>query len=235
MRRSLFILAVLALAPALHAQADNARFTREQVLEIFAQYNPSVLERAQADEDYNTVLESFLAAYENSQASAARTELIAVARNFDNSIRLQVLTNVYKQAVASARLMGRDTSSADNMFREDLTDVFSRVWAVTVRLRQYELAETKRALKTVRADKTLPKAEREAQMLRLKKQIRSLKAEIKSLKQHRGEAVSSAVDAYMLQIQEEQTGLLQAARDAAAAAGTENLQIKSKNKKPVAK
>lgn len=235
MRRSLLVLAVFALAPALHAQADNARFTREQVLDIFAQYNPSVLERAGADADYNAVLESFLAAYEESGSPAPRAELIAVARNFDNSIRLQALTDAYKQHSAAARLMGGSTASADTLLKQDLTDVFSRVWAVTVRLRQYELAEAKRVLKTVRSDKTLPKAEREAQILPLKKQIRFLKAEIKSLRQNPGEAVSSAVDSFMRQMREEQTGLLRAAREAASVRGAENLQIKSKHKKPVAK
>ena len=89
MRRSLFILAALALTPAVYAQGDATPFTREQVLEIFSQYNPSVLEQASQNEDYNTVLDSFLDAYESSNTPMARTELIAVARNFDNSIRIR--------------------------------------------------------------------------------------------------------------------------------------------------
>ncbi|MGN1058300.1 MAG: hypothetical protein ACI4Q7_02985, partial [Candidatus Avelusimicrobium sp.] len=64
MRRSLLVLAAFVVTPALYAQADSAHFTREQVLEIFSQYNPSVLERAKTDTDYNAVLESFLSAYE---------------------------------------------------------------------------------------------------------------------------------------------------------------------------
>lgn len=235
MRRSLFVLAALALTPALYAQADSAHFTREQVLEIFAQYNPSVLERAEADTDYNAVLESFLSAYEEAGAKAARTELIAVARNFDNSIRLQVLKDIYLQSAAASSLMGQNASSSENLFREDLTDVFSRVWAVTVCLREYELAEAKRALKEVRGDKTLPEAARETQAKELKNLIRALKAEIKSLKQNRGAAVMSAVDSFVRQTQEEQTSLLRAASGAVSASEAENLQIKSKNKKPVAK
>ncbi|MGN0017039.1 MAG: hypothetical protein ACI37O_06870 [Candidatus Avelusimicrobium sp.] len=235
MRRSLFILAALALTPAVYAQGDATPFTREQVLEIFSQYNPSVLEQASQNDDYNTVLDSFLDAYEASNTPMERAELIAVARNFDNSIRLQVLTDAYLQTSSAVSLMGGDASSADRLFREELTDVFGRVWAVTVQLRQYQLAEAKRALKNVRADKTLSQEARNEQIAALKSEIRALKAELKSLQANRGESVLSAVDAYVLQTQQASDGLLQAARQSAAASETENLQIKSNNKKPVAK
>lgn len=235
MRRSLFILAALALTPAVYAQADGAPFTREQVLEIFSQYNPSVLEQAAQNDDYNAVLDSFLSAYESSGMPMDRMELIAVARNFDNSIRLQIITDAYSQTASAVRLMGGDSASAEKLFREELTDVFSRVWAVTVQLRRYQLTETKRALKNLRADQTLSQEARDVQIAALKSEIRALKAELKSLQANRGESVLSAVDAYMLQTQQVAGGLLQAARQAAAASETENLQIKSNNKKPVAK
>lgn len=235
MRRSLFVLAALVLTPALYAQEDSAHFTREQVLDIFSQYNPSVLERAKTDTDYNAVLESFLSAYEASDTKPARTELIAVARNFDNSIRLQALTDIYRQAALTSSLMGQSADSAENLFRADLTDVFNRVWAVTVCLREYELSEAKRVLKDVRRDKTLSADARKTQTQELKNLIRVLKAEIKSLKHNRGAAVMSAVDSFLHKMQEEQAGLLRAASSAVSSSETENLQIKSKNKKPVAK
>ncbi len=235
MRRSLFILAALALTPAVYAQADNAHFTREQVLEIFSQYNPSVLEQAQENADYNAVLESFLEAYDASSAQTERAEIIAVARNFDNSIQLQVLTDAYYQAASAARLMGGNEASAEKLFREDLTDVFSRVWAVTVQLRSYQLAEAKQSLKSVRADKTLPQAERAARIKQLQTEIRALKAERKSLQKNRAEIIMSAVDSYVLQVQQAEGGLLQAARQAASASEAENLHVKSNHKKPVAK
>lgn len=235
MRRTLLILAALALTPAVYAQEDSSRFTREQVLEIFSQYNPSVLEQASQSDDYNAVLESFLAAYEEASIPADRADLIAVARNFDNSIRLQVLTDAYLQTASAMRLMGADASSAEKLFREDLTDVFSRVWAVTVQLRSYQLAEAKAALKAARADKTLTKAQRNAQVTALKNEIHALKVELKSLQKNPGNVVLTAVDTYVQQVQQAASGLLQAAQQSAAASETDNLQIKSNHKKPVAK
>lgn len=240
MRRSLFILASLALSSALYAQADSARFSREQVLEIFSQYNPSVLERAKADAEYNSVLETFLASYESAGTDADRFELIAVARNFDNSIRLQALTDVYRQSALTARMTGQDVSVPARLFREDLTDVIGRIWAVTVQLREYQLQEAKKHLKTVRADQTLSAEERAAQTQAVRDEIRALKAEIKTLKKDSGEFVRSAVDAYARQtedsVAQEVNAVFSAAKDSALQSSeTENLQIKSNHKKPVAK
>ena len=50
MKRSLFLLASLALTSALYAQ-PGASFTREQILDIFEQYNPSVLQKAAEQPD----------------------------------------------------------------------------------------------------------------------------------------------------------------------------------------
>lgn len=235
MRRTLLLLAALSLTPAAYAQGDAAPFAREQVLEIFSQYNPSVLEQASQNEDYNTVLESFLDAYEAARVPADRAEVIAIARNFDNSIRLQVLTNAYLQTLSAMQVMGGDKASAETLFRQDLTSVFSQVWAVSVQLRQYQLAEAKKALKTVRADKALSAAQRDEQAASLQEDIRLLKAELKSLKKNAGDTVLSAVDSYMQQVRQADAGLLQAAQAAAAVDGTENLQVKSNHKKPVAK
>lgn len=240
MRRSLFILASLVLSSALYAQADSARFTREQVLDIFSQYNPSVLERAQADAEYNAVLEAFLASYEAAPTDVNRFELIAVARNFDNSIRLQALADVYRQAMLTARLTGQDASVPTRLFREDLTDVIGRVWAVTVQLRKYQLQEAKKRLKSVRADQTLSPEERSAQAQTVREEIRALKAEIKTLTKDSGKFIQSAVDSYARQAEEsvaqEMNAVLNAAKDSALQASeTKNLQVKSNHKKPVAK
>lgn len=235
MRRSLFVLATMAMSSVLYAQAEPAHFSREQVLDIFSQYNPSVLEQAQADTDYQSVLDSFLSSYEDSNAQTTRFELIAVARNFDNSIRLQALTDVYTQSASASLVMGQN-GAAEQLFREDLTDVVSHIWAVTVQIRKAQLDEAKQRLKSVRADKTLSKEARAEQTALLKKEIRALKAELKSLQRNRGQIITSAVDEYVEQAKKEVSdGLLQAARSSLEVSSADNLQIKSNNKKPVAK
>ncbi len=236
MRRSLFVLATLAMSSALYAQADTALYTREKVLDIFAQYNPSVLERATQNAGYNAVLESFLTAYNAPETQAARYDLIAVARNFDNSIRLHALIKQYEESSVLAQLGGIAPSTVRSYAREQLKDVFQNIWAVTVQLRELQLKEAQDSLKQLRKDKTLSKEARSAQVFSLKQQIKALKAELKAFKKNPGEQILTAVDSVLVQADERLAAqVVQQAASSEQSLQTENLQIKTKNKKPVAK
>lgn len=168
MRRSLFILATLAMSSALYAQADAGHYNREKVLDIFSQYNPAVLENARQNADYNAVLEGLLASYNAPETEENRYELIALARNFDNSIRLKALAVNYEEAVLLSQMSGLDLSSSVLHFRRELTPVFQNIWAVTVQLREYQIDEYEAQLKELRKNKTLSKEARQAREAVLK-------------------------------------------------------------------
>lgn len=241
MRRSLFILATLAMSSALYAQADGGRYNREKVLDIFSQYNPTVLENAQQNADYNTVLEGLLSSYDAPETEESRYELIALARNFDNSIRLKALSVNYEEVALLSQMSGLDLSSAVLHFRRELTSVFQNIWAVTVQLREYQIDEYEAQLKQLRKDKTLSKDARLKREAVLKGKIKALKTEIKALKKDVGEQILSAVDVYVANADRRVAEQLDAGRarlqkaSAQQARQTENLQVKTKNKKPVAK
>lgn len=242
MKRSLFILATLAMSSALYA-ADPGPYTRETVLDIFAQYNPSVLENAQQNKDYNDILESFVSAYQAPQTPAGRYELIAVARNFDASIRLQGLTQTYEDALLYARLSGGTADAAEEHFRRELLPLYAHIWAVTVQLREYELQETEAQLKQTKKDKSLSDPERTQRVEQLRGRADELEQELRNLQKDPGTQLLDAVGAYIAHINsqfaDEQAALAQAAQNSQTAAEqtrqTANLQIKTKNKKPVAK
>lgn len=241
MKRSLFILATLAMSSALYAQAETGNYTREKVLEIFSQYNPAVLENARQNADYNAILESFLAAYTSPQTEQNRYELIAVARNFDNSIRLQYATSVYEEAFVFSRMSGANLAPAALRFRKELFPLFENIWAVTVQLREYELQEVQAQLKALRKDKTLSDEERAEKENALRLRQAALQRESAALQENIGEQIIASVDAYIAQADQSLSEQLQAVRAAQAQAEAEqplqtpNLQIKTKNKKPVAK
>lgn len=241
MKRSLFILATLAMSSALYA-GEPSLYTRETVLDIFSQYNPGVLERAQQNKDYQDILESFVSSYNSPQTAANRYELIAVARNFDASIRLKGATSVYSDALLYAQLSGGDESIAAVRFRKELFPIFEHIWAVTVQLREYELNETRQLLKQTKQNDALSGQARTQQEETLRRQISDLKQQLKALQKDPGTQLVQAVDAYIAATNSQ----LQAARAQAQAARssqtvfeearqTANLQIKTKNKKPVAK
>lgn len=242
MRRSLLILATLALSSALYAQTGEEPYTREKVLEIFSQYNPSVLENAQQNEDYNAILESFLASYNSPQTPQNRYELIAVARNFDNSIRLKSASLEYEEALIFAQMSGMDPAPAVLRFRKQLLPIFQQIWAVTIQLRDYEISELKQARKVLRKNRDLSKEARAQQDRALKDKITALERANKELQKNAGEQILSAIEAQVLAANQALVARLEAAlaqqqaQDAVQQAlQTSNLQVKTKNKKPVAK
>ena len=235
MKKSLFMLATLTLASALYAQADGGYYTREKVLELFSQYNPAILENAQQNEDYNAILESFLASYHEPETAENQYELIAIARNFDNSIRLQAVTNEYEQAVLFAHMSGQDIApAAVQRFRQELLPIFRQIWAVTVQLREVQIDDAKALLKQIRKDKTLSAADRSSREQILQTQLDELKAQHKALQKDAGAQIVASVEQYMAQADEALVAR-QAEKRADQTRQTENLQIKTKNKKPVAK
>ncbi|WP_428074797.1 hypothetical protein [Candidatus Avelusimicrobium luingense] len=238
MKKSVFIIALLALSPVVYAHGEVSPCVRDSVLDIFARFNPDVLEKAKQDPQYNEILESFLRSYQENNASLQDTaDLIAVARNFDRSIALNALTNTYHDMWLSAKMSGADISQMRKAFRSDVRDIMQGIWVTTVNLREYQLEQAQNELKDLpsNSDHFVQKRNQ------LKAQIKSLKKEIKNLKKDAGNYIVSATDNYVENTEHDflEKDFLQERQAAKAhentAAQTSNLQIKTDHKKPVAK
>ena len=241
MKKSTLLLAMLSISSALYAQPVSAALTRGQVLEVFSRFNPVVLEKARQDATYQAVLEQLLSSCENGAITPNRWEVIALARNFENSLYLDQLTKVYQELWLSSQMMGTDIRPQRELFTLDVRDVFTRFWAVTVQLKEYQLDTTRQVLRQVRRSKTLSAQERTEQQIQLETKIRTLKEEIKAFKKNPGEQICFLTQNYVEQVEQQAREQAfevkrRAAEQADAhAAQSENLQIKSKHKKPVAK
>ncbi|MBR4355299.1 MAG: hypothetical protein IKP96_01825 [Elusimicrobiaceae bacterium] len=241
MKRSMLFLATLVLVSAAYAQTNAPSFSQEQVLDIFERFNPSVLQKAEKDPTYRAALDYFLASYSASQRPVDRYELIGVARNFDNSLRLRELTDMYQQVWLSAKVSGASTAVSKENFTRDVTGVMQNIWAVTVQLRQYQLEQDRALLKQIAQDEKLSVQERREAIHAVEDEIKHLKAEIKAFKKNPGKHVVSAAEDYVSQVERE----LQerdfsvkhhvAQQHEQAARQSSNLQIKTNHKKPVAK
>ena len=234
MKRSLFLLASLALTSALYAQ-PGASFTREQILDIFEQYNPSVLQKAAEQPDYQVVLEEFLASFQVPATSENKWEMIAAARNVENSLRLQSLTRQYQQQVTWAAMSGVASDGMEKQFRTGLQEVMTDIWAVSLQTQQAQLDELKQTLKTLRRSKD-SSAE---QLAALQAQIKARQAEVRSLKKNAGALILSNVNAYQEQVDRQlaqsfASGFAAARAQELSAAQADNLQIKTNHKNPVA-
>ena len=134
MKRSLAVLALLTLSSASLCAAEN--YNREKVLALFAQYNPAVLEKAQQDENYDAIVQSVAEAYNVAQTDDNHYTLLALIRNFDNSLDLNALTAQYRKAFLINTMNDLDTSAISQQFRSRLEPVFTRIWAVSLQTHQ---------------------------------------------------------------------------------------------------
>ena len=220
MKHSLFVLATVTLSSALYAQAP---LTRAQAQAIFAQYNPSLIERAAQNTNLNAVLDDLLSAYLQQQPAdtlANRYELIALARNFDNSLQLNALEEHYKQAVLYSALGGDVQEAALAYTQHEMQPVLARMWAVSVQTKEQLLAQYQ------------AQARRDPQFRAQQAPVlNALQADVKNLTTNVGPQLQTLLQQRLAAVEQQVRAELQAQQ----AAQTPNLQIKTKNKKPVAK
>ena len=238
MKRSLFLLASLVISSALYSQAEEPLFSREQVLDIFSQYNPSVFEKAKHDTAYETLLDQFAHAFQLPDTLENRAALIAAARNFESSLRLHNLTSLYVEKATWAQMAAQNPHGIESLYRLDVQDEMARVYGVSVQVNRWKLQELKRALKaTKKAD--LPAEQKQERIQALKAAVKQQKAEIRFLEENAGPLVLQFTQSQVAQAQQQVKQRLTAVERAAAqedsAAQAANLQIKTHHKKPVAK
>ena len=239
MKRCLLLLAVLAAASALQAQ-DGQKYSREDVLAVFAQYNPQVLENAKVNEDYNRILQQWATAYQREKSPQADWELMAVAKNFDNSLRLFAITKTYEESLALQKAANMELASLDVSTRQALLAVFQDIYNATLDIKAQEIAQTKARMKAVKKDKTLAAEQRKQKLAQEKSLLKDLKTEVKTLKKDSSSKVQAASDVYFADIKAQALAQFEAAYKAALeqaqkAKSSSNRQVKSKNKKPVGK
>ena len=235
MKKSSLFLAMLVLTPALHAQTQSPLFTREQILDAFTRFNPAVLERAQQNEEYKAVLEGFLAGYRAEATDVNKIELIGAVRNFDTSIRLHILTKLYKNKWHYFKMTGQSLDGAQRLFADSLGEEMANVWAVTVQLWQYRLEQANAKLNELRRTHATAEQKNEVQ-----REIDFIKAQIRVLTEDPGQYVTDEVDKYIASVDGDLTKEMFSVKNhaanqtAATARASTNLQAKSKHKKPVA-
>jgi hypothetical protein len=238
MKRGLFLVASLVIGSALCSQAEEPLFSREQVLDIFSLYNPSVFEKAKQNDTYAELLDQFVQAFQVPDTLDNRVALIAAARNFETSLRLHDLTELYVEKATWARMSAQDPHGIDTLYRLDVQDEMANIYAVSLQVNRWKLQEFQQALKKARQE-DLPQEQKEERINRLKAEIKQQKAAVRSLEENAGELVLQFTDNQVAQAKQQVTQRLTAFGRAAAqedsAAQAANLQIKTNHKHPVAK
>lgn len=239
MRRCLLLLAVLAVASGLSAQENN-QYTQEDVLAVFAQYNPSALKKAQQNASYNEILQAFTLSYQAEKNAQTEAELLAAVKNFDNSLRLYFIAQAYEEGLVLQQHSAINLAALDQQTQEDLLTVFTDIYHTTLDIRDEEIKLCKKRIKSLKKDDLLSRGEQKAQITRQKSRIKELKSIKKALKKDAKEQVRQASELYFANLKKDIAAKITAVTHDAQqkeldAQSADNLQIKSKNKKPVAK
>lgn len=179
MKRGLFLLATVTLSSALYAQGA---LTRQQAQEVFASYNPALLEKAAQDDNLNQFLNHVLDEYiaqNPPNTLESRYTLAALARNFENSIAVNAALTQYKNALIYSQQGGAVQKAARAHASKALSEVFPRIWAVSVQVKEDLLAQYQRNLK---ATDITPE-----QRQGLQAAVKAVKTDLKNLHTRTGE------------------------------------------------
>ncbi len=239
MKKSLLFLAALAVSSALCAQ-ENQNFGREDVLAAFKEYNPAALEKAAQNPAYNDLLNKVAAAYSAPRTDANQNELIAMVKNFDNSIRLQAAREEYFNGRTLQVMSGEEINALDQRVTSQLVEVVQGVFDNTLEVKNIQIKRYKDQLKAVKKDDALSKEQKKSAEADLKARIKTVKAEIKALKKNSQQKIQDTASVYFSEIRSDYSDWQEAQLQQARAKELQALQtaahdVKADNKKPVAK
>ena len=224
------LLAVLALCSSLYAQ-DAAPFNGQDLMTIFEQYNPSVLQKTTDNERYQSILNKLTAAYSAPRTEQNELEMIALAMNFDNSIRLEALKQSYIENRTLQTVMGADLASLEKVTQESLLPIVQDIFKNTLAVKNIQIKRYKKQIKFIKANKTLSAQEKAAQVSLLKSKIAQVKKEISSLKKNSKQSIQDAADVYLIEMRSEYEAAMHQTSEAEQ---SDTHDVKADHKKPVA-
>ncbi len=238
MKNKLLFFAALAVSSALCAQ-ENQNFGKEDVLAAFREYNPAALEKAALNPTYDDLLNQVAAAYCAARTENNRFEMIALVKNFDNSLRLQAVREEYANGRTLQMVSGAELAALDERILASIQDIIKNVFKNTLQVREMQIDRYKEQMKTVKKDDSLSKEQQKTAVADLKDKIQTVKTEIKTLKKNSKQKIKDTAKAFFADIRSEynndqKTLLLRAQTVETQAVQTDARSVKANHKKPVA-
>ena len=193
MRNKALLVLAMVFTTALHAQ-EASLLNKDDLLIAFQLYNPSVLEKATKEEGYRTVLQQLVSSYTAVRNEQNELELIALVKNFDNSVLLQYTRQQY---VNSRRL--QDNAQT----KKDLTEIFTSIYKNTLEIKKIQIKQYRQIIKEIKKDNTLSVQQKQQEIAFLKDKISQVKQVMRLLKMNAKASISATANAYLTQLQNE--------------------------------
>ena len=238
MRSYLALLVALVLPGFLHAQQE---LSRQQVQQLFEAYNPVLMEQARQNSQLKEMLDGIIVAFLQNipqDTLENRYTFVALVRNFTNSLLINEISDWYQKAVLYSQQSGDLTvqEAAWQGAYNTLLQIYPRVWAVSVQVKEALLGAYQSRRKNVKQDSSLTQAQRSSQLRQLDSSIANLEEELKYLRSDIGNQLvllaQNTLQNIEMQELSSRAALQQQVQQNVKEA--DNLQIKTNHKKPVA-
>ena len=231
MKNHIWALGLLAVSSMLYAQ-EATHFNKEDLLAAFRTYNPGVLQRAATNRAYGDIVNQLATSYSMERNEENRYMLIALVKNFDNSLILEALRQDYVQQMNLYTMSGspapegleKNTLSQLNRL---VTDIFNN----TIDVKQIQIKDYKQQIKQVRRDSTLAADQKQQQIKQLKEKINQVKQEMRVLKKDSKQKIQDTTVVYFADIRAQYLASLP---QQLRAEQSSSRDVKANHQKPVA-
>lgn len=235
MKKGWVLLAALFASSAIGA-AQSQTLGKQDILDAFKRYNPAALEKAALSRQYEDLLNKLAESYSAPRTEKNQLEMIALVKNFDNSIRLQGVKNRYAEGRTLQLVSGTDLTSLDRTTRAEILALVENIYQNTIEVKEIQLKNYKAQRKAIKKSRVLSRDEKKRIVAVFDQQIKDVKEELSSFKQDHQQKIQDTADVYFAEIRSNYEASVSAASEQSLSAEqAENLSVTDKNKKPVAK
>lgn len=236
MKKKILFLLALFSSSVLCAQ-QSQQLGKEDVLAAFKKYNPVALEKAAVNSAYHELLFKLVSAYSAPRTQENENELIALVKNFDNSLALQAVKLNYEKNRQLQLSTGMDLQALDQKSYGYLLQIVQNIFDNTIDIKKIQIQRYKEEIKEIKKDKTLSSVQKKEQIKEIKNKISAVKLSIKQLKQNSKQKIQDTASVYWAEIRTdyEKKALISQKKASFSSEQADNLSVKSNNKKPVAK
>ncbi len=199
MNKKLLFLTVLFASSFLGAQDTNL-LGREEVLNAFKQYNPVALQKATMSQEYNDLLNKLAMAYSAVKTDENEIELIALVKNFDNSIILQGIKQDYANGRTLQMASGTDLKSLEEKTQNRIADLVEDIYKNTLDVKKIQIERYKQNIKEVKKDKNISAAQKKVLVAGFQNKIKQVKAEVKTYKKDHKQKIQDTAKVYFVEV-----------------------------------
>ena len=199
MNKNLLFSVLLFMSCTLSAQ-EVVKMGKEDVWNAFKQYNPSALQKASLNQQYGDLLYKLSLAYSAPKTEENEVELIALVKNFDNSIILQSIKEEYESARTLQLVSGADLNALEEKTQKRLLNLVKSIYKNTLEVKEIQIDRYKQDLKEAKKNKNLSSEQKNTLSQEIEKRIKQVKKEINVLKKNRKQKLQDSARVYFVDI-----------------------------------